>query len=188
MLAIADVPPFSADLLMIDCPWSFDNWSVKGEKKNAKAHYACIPTDQLCRMPIGQMAAQDAWAWIWATHPMIDDAVRFTKAQGFKIVTSGVWVKRGASGKLGFGPGYVLRTASEPFILAKVGNPPTFSKSIRTVIEAPRREHSRKPDEAYRAAEQLFGPDARRLDIFSRQVREGWTAVGDQTDHFKAAA
>jgi N6-adenosine-specific RNA methylase IME4 len=187
-LALADVAPFSADVLMIDCPWSFDNWSEKGEAKNAKAHYDCIPTDHLCRMPIGQMAAGNAWALIWATHPMLDDALRFMKAQGFQFVTSGVWVKRGKTGKLAFGNGYVLRSCSEPFIIARVGNPPLFSKSVRTVIEAPRRQHSRKPDQAYRMCEQLFGPTARRYDIFSRQERPGWIAVGDETEKFEAEA
>jgi N6-adenosine-specific RNA methylase IME4 len=81
------------------------------------------------------------------------------------------------------GTGYVLRSCSEIFLLGKHGSPRTFSRSIRNVIEAPRREHSRKPDEAYAMAEELFGP-ARRADLFSRQARPGWEPWGNQTDHF----
>jgi N6-adenosine-specific RNA methylase IME4 len=184
-LSLADVAPFSADVMMIDPPWAFESWSDKGHTAKAAAgQYKCIPTADLCDIPLGHMAAGNAWAWIWATHPMIDDALRCMRAWGFDFVTSGVWVKRGGSGKLAFGTGYVLRCASEPFIIARVGDPPLFSKSIRTVIEAPRRQHSRKPDVAYRTAETLFGSGT-RLDIFSRQERPGWIAVGDETEKFE---
>jgi len=41
-------------------------------------------------------------------------------------------------------------------------------------------DHSAKPDEAYKALEQLFGPDVRRLDLFARQRRPGWSAWGNE--------
>jgi N6-adenosine-specific RNA methylase IME4 len=46
------------------------------------------------------------------------------------------------------------------------------------VIEARRRAHSEKPDEAYAALERLFG-NVRRLDMYSRQRRPGWTSWGN---------
>jgi len=60
-------------------------------------------------------------------------------------------------------------------------------RSVRSVIEGPVREHSRKPDEAFAAAEQLM-PDAQRLELFSRQQRPGWTVWGNQIDRFERAA
>ena len=53
-------------------------------------------------------------------------------------------------------------------------------------IEAKVREHSRKPDEAFEAAENLM-PDARRIELFSRQLRPGWTVWGDEVGKFDAA-
>lgn len=174
-----DLKPFSFGMIMADNPWSFDNWSEAGEEKNAKSHYECVPTEKLAALPVGHLARRDCWLFQWATHPMLKDAIEVTEAWGFKVVTSGVWVKRGESGKIAFGPGYVLRCSSEPFIIAKMGNPPTFSKSIRTVIEAPRRRHSEKPLEAYRMCERLFG-DVPRLSLFDRKTLPGWTMFGDQ--------
>jgi N6-adenosine-specific RNA methylase IME4 len=43
------------------------------------------------------------------------------------------------------------------------------------------REHSRKPDEAFAAAEELCG-DVHRLELFSRQSRDGWDSFGDEVD------
>jgi N6-adenosine-specific RNA methylase IME4 len=185
-----DLSPMSFGLIMLDPAWSFDNWSEAGEEKNAKAQYDCMTIDEICALPVDYLAAGDCWIWLWATHPMLREAFQALDAWNAKFVTSGVWVKRGKGkggqpGKLAFGTGYVLRCASEPFLLAKIGNPQTYSKSIRTVIEAPRRQHSRKPDEAYHVAETLCG-NVPRLDLFSRQSRPGWVNWGNQKDLFDA--
>lgn len=178
-----EIRPFSFSVIMADPPWSFDNWSEAGEAKNAKAQYSCMTTPEICALPVGHLARGDCWLWLWATWPMLFDARDVMKAWGFRYVTGGVWSKRGKSGKLAFGPGYVLRTCSEPFLIGKIGDPKCFSKSIRNVLEAPRRRHSQKPDLAYRTVETLFGP-ADRGDLFSRQNRKGWTAWGFETGKF----
>jgi N6-adenosine-specific RNA methylase IME4 len=100
------------------------------------------------------------------------------EAWGFRFVSGGVWVKRTKHGKLGFGTGYRLRSASEPWLLGVVGNPAT-SRSHRNVIDAPVREYSRKPDEAYAWCESYL-PGAYRADVFSRQTREGWENCGHE--------
>ena len=181
-----EMPPLSYDVIMADPAWSFENWSVAGEAKNAKAQYDCMSTDEICALPVGQLARGDAWLWLWGTYPMLPDALRVMDAWGFRYVTGGPWVKRGRSGKLAFGPGYVLRTCSEIFLLGKMGEPVTLNRSTRNVIEAPRRQHSRKPDEAYAVCESLF-PAMRRADLFSRTNRPGWDAWGNETGKFDAA-
>ncbi len=180
-----DLQQFGYGLLKVDPPWNFMNFSEKGEAKNAKAQYDCMDTDEIAALPIGHLASDSCWLWLWATHPMLPDALRVMDAWGFRFVTSGVWVKRGESGSLAFGTGYVLRVASEPFLLGKIGEPKTYSRSIRTVIEAPRRQHSRKPDSAYNVCEELFGP-VRRADIFSRESRPGWDGWGSEKTLFDA--
>lgn len=182
--------PLTYGLIWADPAWLFKNYSEAGEEKNARAQYDCMPTDEIAAMPVGHLAAQDCWLWLWATHPMINDALHVMNHWGFEFVTSGVWVKRSKDtpkrkGKLAFGTGYVLRCASEPFLIGKVGKPKSFSKSIRTVIEAPRRQHSRKPDEAYEVAETLFG-NVKRANLFTRQTRDGWDSWGNQSTLFDA--
>jgi N6-adenosine-specific RNA methylase IME4 len=175
---------FGFDVIMADPPWSFENWAESGNGKNPNAHYECMPTADICRLPVGHLAGRDCWLWLWATYPMLRDAMQVMDAWGFRYVTGGPWVKRGSSGKLAFGTGYVLRSCSEIFLIGKTGEPATFAKDVRNVIESPRRQHSRKPDEAYRAAEKLFGP-ARRADLFSRQERRGWQAWGRESAMFE---
>jgi N6-adenosine-specific RNA methylase IME4 len=53
---------------------------------------------------------------------------------------------------------------------------------VRKLIVSPRREHSRKPDEAYERIEALCeGP---YLEMFARARRAGWDGWGDQIDGF----
>jgi N6-adenosine-specific RNA methylase IME4 len=172
---------------MIDPPWLFQNWSAKGEEKSAKRHYDCMPTPEIAALPVGHLAGRDCWLWLWATWAMLPDAMQVMDAWGFRYVTGGPWVKRGASGKLAFGTGYIMRECNEVFLLGKVGEPPTCSNSIRNLIEAPRRQHSRKPDLAYSTCEELFGP-ARRADLFSRQSRPGWESWGKEASKFDPGA
>jgi N6-adenosine-specific RNA methylase IME4 len=169
--------------IMADPPWSFALRSAKGAEKSADSHYACAPLDWIARLPVAVVAAPDCLLWLWATNPTLPQALTVLSRWGFTFKTAGHWVKRGPSGKLGFGTGYLLRCAGEPFLIGTRGRPRTGSRSVRSVIEGPRREHSRKPDEAYAAAE-LLAPDVPRLDLFSRQQRLGWTPFGDQVGRF----
>jgi N6-adenosine-specific RNA methylase IME4 len=56
---------------------------------------------------------------------------------------------------------------------------PLGSARPSSVIHAPRREHSRKPDEAYALIERMY-PDLPKIELFARATRAGWAAWGNQ--------
>ena len=179
---------FSCSLIMIDCPWRFETWSDAGKvEKAAEAHYNTMSIAEIKSLPVGHLAGKDCVLWMWATNPMIDQQIDVCRHWGFKFATMGTWVKRTVEGKLAFGTGYRLRCASEPFIIGINGNPKTL-KNVRTVIEGPIREHSRKPDEAYAEAERMVLTDGLRADIFSREQRSGWINFGDERGLFNEGA
>ncbi len=176
------VPLFKYGLIMADPPWSFDNWSSAGEGKNAKAQYDCTPLDWIKSIRVADMAAPDCLLWLWATNPMLPQAIETMAAWGFVFKTAGHWSKKTKHGKQAFGTGYILRCAGEPFLIGTIGKPKT-SRSVRSVIEGPLRDHSRKPDEAFTAAEILCG-DVPRLELFARETRPGWDVMGNQVGCF----
>jgi len=182
-----DLQPFGFDMLMVDPPWAFALRSEKGEAKSPQAQYACMPLDAIKALPVAQLARGDAFLWLWATNPMLPQALAVMSAWGFTFSTSGTWVKTTSGGKLAFGTGYVLRSASEPFLIGRLGRP-RAGRAVRSVIMAPAREHSRKPDEAYAAAEALLPGALRRADLFSRETRSGWESWGSEQGKFDAAA
>lgn len=182
-----DLTPLSYGLIMADPPWSFDNFSAKGEAKNAKAQYACMGVEAIKALPVSQLAAPDCLLWLWATNPMLREGIATLEAWGFTFKTAGHWVKRTSGGKLAFGTGYILRSAGEPFLIGTIGQPKT-SRSVRSVVEGLAREHSRKPEESYIEAERLAIGTTKRLDLFSRQKRPGWDNWGNEAEKFETAA
>lgn len=171
-------------LIMADPPWKFQTRSAKGvTPKGAGGQYECQSIDWIKGLPVADaLAGKDCLLWLWATNPMLPQAIEVMAAWGFDYVTAGTWGKRTVNGKLAFGTGYVLRCASEPFLIGRRGKPVT-TRSTRSLIEGPIREHSRKPDEAFYAAEKLI-PDVPRIELFSRQSRPNWSTWGNQSETF----
>ncbi len=183
-----DLRPLSFDLVMVDWPYRHEAWSENGvTAKSAGGQYDTITFEEIAKWPLADLGRGAAIFWIWASHATIHLMINATIKQGLTFSTTGVWVKRTVNGKLAFGTGQRLRCASEPFIIATLGHPRS-TKSIRTVIEGPIREHSRKPDEAYAAAEALYPAAINRADIFSRESRPGWISWGNEATKFDGEA
>lgn len=179
--------PFRYGALLADPPWSFDNFSARGEAKNPKAHYACMSVADIAALPVGHLAAPDCALIMWATAPMLPAALEVMTAWGFTFKSAGSWAKRSRTGgKWAFGTGYCFRSAAEFYLLGTIGAPKVRSRSVRNLIVAPVREHSRKPDDMHRDVEALFaGPYA---ELFARQRRPGWDCWGNQADKFQVEA
>lgn len=175
------------DLIMADPPWRFATRSAKGiTAKGAEGQYLCMSMADISALPVASLAAPDCLLWLWATNPLLPECLNVAESWGFTFKTAGHWSKKTTGGKQAFGTGYILRCAGEPFIIATRGQPKT-SRSVRSVIEGLVREHSRKPEEAFAAAEALM-PTARRVELFSRQRRAGWDSWGLEAAKFAEAA
>lgn len=171
------------DLIMADPPWHYEMRSEKGEAKSPQAHYRTMTIDAIKALPVEALAARDCLLWLWAVGPMLPEALQVMTAWGFQFKTQGEWAKVTKNGKQPIGLGYILRNAGEPFLIATRGAPKT-TRGVRNVIFGVAREHSRKPVEAFAAAEKLM-PHAQRLELFSREVRQGWTSWGDEVGKFE---
>ncbi len=174
-------------MISLDCPWLFENFSERGEEKNPLAHYDCESVEDLAAMPIEMLAAPNCAIGVWATFPMLPQAIECIKRWGFAYSTGAAWAKQSKTGaKWAFGTGYVFRSAAELLLIGTRGEPRVRSHSVRNLIVAPVREHSRKPDCVYEVLEALF--DGPYLEIFARQRRPGWDAWGNETEKFAVAS
>lgn len=179
---LAPLVPQAYGLVMADPPWNFATYSEKGEEKSPQAKYQTMSLEQIAELPVADLADKDCLLWLWGTAPLLPQQIAIMGKWGFRYVTSGAWVKTTKHGKIAFGTGYVLRNAHEMFLIGARGEPKT-SRSVRSVVMGPVREHSRKPDEAYAAAETLI-QGVRRADLFSRQTRAGWEGWGNEATKF----
>jgi N6-adenosine-specific RNA methylase IME4 len=174
-------------LIVADPPWAFKTRTRDGWGKSPQRHYDCMGLDAICALPVQTLAASDCWLMLWATNPMLPHGLKVMEAWGFGYVTKREWVKCGTSGKLAFGTGYILRGCNEPILIGKRGNPAICWKGMRSVLEAPRREHSRKPDGFYNDMDRFAG-SVRKVDLFARERRLGWDAWGNELGRMERAA
>ena len=80
------------------------------------------------------------------------------------------------------GLGFWTRANPEMCLLATRGKPKRKSAGVKKLVVAPRREHSRKPDEVYDRIEALC--DGPYLEMFARHSRPGWDSWGMQRGLF----
>ena len=139
-------------------------------------------------LPVASISDKDSILFLWITNPRLYSADEIISAWGFKYKTVGfTLVKQNKNGDGVFkGMGRYTRSNPEQCLIATRGKAlPRKSFSVDQLIIAPRREHSRKPDEIYDRIEALY--DGPYLELFSRTKRKGWTAWGNETGKFGAS-
>jgi N6-adenosine-specific RNA methylase IME4 len=177
-----NLQPASFSVIVADPPWRFATYSEKGRGKSADRHYRCMTLDGIKALPVARLAASDCALFLWATAPMLPEALAVMAAWGFTYKSNLVWGKTTRFGKISFGTGYRIRNSHEHILIGTIGNPKN-SRGERSLLMAQVREHSRKPDEFYEMVER-WQPGARRLELFSRQSRPGWQHWGNETGKF----
>lgn len=170
------------NVLYVDPPWAHRDKANAG-KRGAKHKYKVMTLTQLAAMRpyIDSIAAKDCLLAMWWVGPMPDEALWLAQEWGFeRILMDGfVWHKRTKHGKSHFGMGNWTRKNCESVLFAFRGKPKRKSASVRQFIDAPKRLHSQKPDEARDRLVELMG-DVPRIELFARQRFPGWDAHGDQ--------
>jgi len=159
-----------------DPPWAFDVYdSESGLDRAAAAHYPTMRLEDICALPVADIVTPDAALFLWSTAPHLQKAFEVLAAWGFEYRTNIAWVKDRP------GLGYWVRNQHELLLIGARGNMRTPAEGTRppSIIEAPKREHSRKPDEAYGLIERMY-PDLPKIELFARNARPGWVAWGNQ--------
>jgi len=176
-----DFPEGQYGAILADPPWNFHTWSNKGRNRSADKHYGLLDLDAIKALPVGDLAAPDCALFLWATWPMLGDALEVIRAWGFKYKSVGfVWVKVNKDDTPFMGLGYWTRANTEPCLLATRGKPKRLHADVSQVIIEPRREHSRKPDCVHERIERLVGGPY--IELFARRPMAGWTVWGDEVD------
>ncbi len=168
------------DIVLADPPWQYKAYKKGGHGK-ARDHYHDMSIDEICALPIADILNNNAALFLWTTWPFIFDAERVIDEWGFQYKTiAWVWVKMKRSGfGFHFGMGSYTRANSEPCLLAIKGNMPVIDKAIQSIIYAPVRSHSQKPDDQYRKIESLY-PDCNYLELFARKDQDNWDVWGNE--------
>jgi N6-adenosine-specific RNA methylase IME4 len=153
-------------VIAADPPWPFE---LRDEDPSRRAIYP-YPTMTLAKIKtlrVADIAHEDSVLWLWTTNFHMREAFDVLEAWGFEHKTILTWVKDR------FGYGEWLRCQTEHVLLATRGRPIVQLGSESTVLFAPVRAHSEKPDAFYDLVERLC-PAPRYCELFSRRARPNW--------------
>lgn len=175
---MTEFPKQKYAIIYADPPWSYRN---KGTRAAADRHYSTMSIEDIKALPVANITSEDCVLFLWATFPMLREALETIEAWGFEYKTLAFcWVKRNRSGKGWFwGLGNWARSNPEICLLAVKGRPQRVSAAVHSLIEAPVGKHSEKPKEVRERIVKLIG-DVQRIELFAREKVTGWDAWGDE--------
>jgi N6-adenosine-specific RNA methylase IME4 len=171
------------DVLVLDPPWPMDKIEREVRPNQVGFDYPTMSEDQLRAFSesVADMAADDCHLFMWTTQKFLQMALRLIDAYGFRYLLTMVWHKPGGLQPIGL-PQYNC----EFVIYARKGFPAFVdTKAFSCCFSAPRKEHSRKPDEFYDTVRRVTA--GARIDVFSREPRDGFAQFGNEIKKFQAA-
>jgi len=151
-------------------------------KRGADRHYSLMKTPEIMALPVNEIADHNGChLYLWTTNNFLQDALKVMEAWGFRYVTAITWLKDGVAGL-----GQYFRGKTEHCLFGVLrggGVLPYKSLNCKraqgiTGFTAPRREHSRKPEEMRQMIERVsYDP---RIELFARETFSGWDNWGNE--------
>lgn len=168
-------------IIYADPPWHYARSKVQG---SAEKHYPTMKIEELCSLPIKEIADKDSILFLWTTFPQLREALQLIEAWGFQYKSVAfVWLKQNRKSlSWYYGLGYWTRGNAEICLLATRGHPRRQSNKVHQFIVSPIEQHSKKPDIARKKIIDLMG-DLPRLELFARQRAEGWDVWGNEIEN-----
>lgn len=166
-----------------DPPWRFQNRTGKMAPEHRRlSRYATMTLDDIYELPVATIAAEQSHLYLWVPNALLYEGLETMRRWGYTYKSNIVWYKiRKDGGPDGRGVGFYFRNVTELILFGIRGTKNrtlTPGRTQTNIIGTRKREHSRKPDEAWDLIERCSpGP---RLEMFARNYRRGWYQWGDQ--------
>jgi N6-adenosine-specific RNA methylase IME4 len=173
-------------VLVADPAWPFKD-KLPGKGRGAEKHYNVMSIDAICAFELPKLHF-DCWLFLWrpATHQQ--EALNVARAWGFRSAPGElIWrkmTKDGTRVRIGMGRGF--RNAHETCLVFKRGRPDRLSLSLPSIFDAPRGEHSAKPERFYEIVDE-FAPGP-VVELFARRQWRDWTCLGNEMPLLEGAA
>ena len=172
--------PFTT--ILADPPWRFSNRTGKMAPEHKRLRrYETMSLDDICAMNVSAIASRNSHLYLWCPNALLPWGFRVMESWGFTYKANVVWYKiRKDGGPDGRGVGFYFRNVTENMLFGVRGSMRTLKpgRSQVNIIRSRKREHSRKPTEAYHVIESCSpGP---YLELFARDRRYGWSQWGDE--------
>ena len=170
-------------VILADPPWDYGSKAPTERMRpcvaagahpaSANHYYQTMKMRDIKALPVSSFSAESSVLFLWATTPLLPDAIDTMKAWGWKYKTAITWHKTNRDCM-----GYWFRVCTEHLLVGVRGKPKAFRSMQRTLLESPRGKHSEKPESSYELIEAVTtGP---RLELFARRKRGDWHTWGNE--------
>ena len=175
------------EILIIDPPWKKRKGGLRKARPNQgrKLDYETMETEAIFSLldeEVFSLAKEKHVVFMWTIEKFLIDCDAEMLKRGYKRHVRMIWNKTN-----GVAPAFTIRYAHEYLIwyykpkLLKIAV--EQRGKYTSVITEKARQHSRKPDEAYNIINKLY-PNSAKIDVFSREKRDGFSQWGNQVDFF----
>ena len=186
-------PPY--DVIVADPPWAHKSNSEAKPGRNPRRHYPTMSVEEIASMPVRPLGAENSALILWIPPQFLVIGAHLTimRFWGYKPSSVfGTWVKTNGEPSIfgirpedvHMGTGHTTRKGCEFVLIGKRGRSLRKRRDILDVMFAGLREHSRKPAVSRQVIRDYFGPDARILELFSREPWDGVDVWGNETGKF----
>jgi N6-adenosine-specific RNA methylase IME4 len=165
-------------VIYADPPWRFEPYSrITGMDRAAENHYPTSSLAEIKALDVKSIVTADCVLFLWATVPMLPQALEVMKAWGFEYKSHAIWAKDRV------GTGYWFRNQHELLLVGTRGHVPAPAMGTQwpTLIHALVRRHSEKP-EVFREMIESYFPTLPKIELHARGpiARPGWDAWGPE--------
>lgn len=167
------LPDRKYGVICADPEWRFETYGPGGMDRSADNHYPTSATAVIAARPVGDLAADDCVLFLWATVPMLPEALAVMAAWGFAYKSHWVW------DKVSEGTGYWNRNKHELLLVGTRGGAiaPAPGTQRPSIMVERATAHSTKPEWAYAMIEEFY-PNLAKIELNARVLRPGWDAWG----------
>ena len=171
----SELPKQKFQVIYADPPWSYNDKCDSGaiQSGGVDKHYPTMSINEICELPISDLAEDDSVLFLWTTSPLLEDSFLVINAWGFNYKASFIW------DKIKHNMGHYNSVRHEFLLIATRGScTPDNMKLFDSVQSIERSEHSKKPHEFYEIIETLYSGS--KIELFARNIRDGWSSWGNE--------
>lgn len=173
---------------MIDPPWLKKKGGLRKARPNQgkSLDYPTMSTQDIFTLLDKEVFSQTEdlhTVFMWTIEQYLIECDTFMIDRGYRRHCRFIWDKTN-----GVAPAFTVRYSHEYLIWYYKPKMIPIAKEQQgkymTVFSEKSREHSRKPEYAYNMIDNLY-PNTNKLDVFSREKRDGWEQYGNEINHFE---
>ena len=171
----AEWPKGKYRIIYADPPWQYGDERSGGNHGGAVDHYNTMSINELKNMPIASLAEDNAVLFLWATAPLLPEALELINAWGFNYKTNFIW------DKVKHNMGHYNSVRHELLLIATKGSCTPDNVQLFDSVQSIKRtdRHSEKPEEFRKIIETLY-TYGNKLEMFARKQADGWEVFGNE--------